>query len=103
MDRFRSLLVLVLAVPAFSRTPAVPDTVRVDGGQIAGTIADGVRIFKGIPFAAPPTGDLRWKPPQAVIAWSGVKTADTFSPECPQSPYAAGSAYAMPAAPTSED
>jgi para-nitrobenzyl esterase len=103
MDRFRSLLVLVLAVPAFSRTPAVPDTVRVDGGQIAGTIADGVRIFKGIPFAAPPTGDLRWKPPQAVIAWSGVKTADAFSPECPQSPYAAGSAYAMPAAPTSED
>jgi para-nitrobenzyl esterase len=97
------LLALALAGPARSRVPAAPEPVRVDGGQVAGTTADGVRIFKGIPFAAPPVGDLRWKPPQPVVAWSGVKAADTFSPECVQVPYPAGSAYAMAPVPTSED
>jgi para-nitrobenzyl esterase len=45
---------------------AGPTTIKVDGGQIAGTSADGVRIYKGIPFAAPPVGDLRWKAPTPV-------------------------------------
>jgi para-nitrobenzyl esterase len=103
MDFHRSLLVLALALSSPCRAQTAPDTVRVDGGQLAGMTTDGVRIFKGIPFAAAPTGDRRWKPPQPVVAWSGVKVADAFSPECPQSPYPAGSAYALPAAPTSED
>ncbi|HEV3062445.1 MAG TPA: carboxylesterase family protein [Vicinamibacterales bacterium] len=82
---------------------AAPEVVRVDGGQIAGVSAGGVRAFKGIPFAAPPVGDLRWKPPQPTVPWSGVKPADTFGPQCVQTPYAAGSVYTMEPAPQSED
>jgi para-nitrobenzyl esterase len=82
---------------------AAPDVVSVDGGKISGTSSAGVRGFKGIPFAAPPVGELRWKAPQPVVAWSGVKTADAFGPQCMQSPYPAGSPYATAAAATSED
>jgi para-nitrobenzyl esterase len=64
---------------------ATPDVVQVDGGQIAGVAADGVRAFKGIPFAAPPVGDLRWKPPQPVVAWTGEKSATGFGASCSQS------------------
>src|SRR4051812_29161200 len=70
---------------------AAADVVRVDGGRISGTTANGVRVFKGIPFAAPPVGELRWKPPQPVAAWNDVRAADTFGAECMQEPYPAGS------------
>src|SRR5262245_16495516 len=72
---------------------AAPDVVKVDGGQISGTVAEGVRIFKGIPFAAPPVGDLRWKPPQPAAAWTGVRKADAFGPMCMQQPYPESSPY----------
>jgi len=75
----------------------------VDGGQISGTSADGVRAYKGIPFAAPPVGELRWKAPQPVVAWTGVKQADAFGPQCMQQPYPANSPYATAPSPTSED
>ena len=45
----------------------------VTGGKIAGTAVDGLGEFKGIPFAAPPVGALRWRPPQPVKPWSGVR------------------------------
>jgi carboxylesterase type B len=44
----------------------------------------GVRQFLGIPFAAPPVGDLRWRPPQPLKPWTGVKKATTYMPNCPQ-------------------
>ena len=90
-------------VAAASIITAASDTVRVDGGEVAGVIADGVHVFKGIPFAAPPVGDLRWKAPQPVLPWSGVRNADTFGPQCVQTPYPAGSVYTMAPAPQSED
>ncbi len=62
------------------------DTVKVTGGSVQGVAAGNVVSFKGIPFAAPPTGDNRWRPPQAVKSWSGVKKADTFAPGCVQDP-----------------
>jgi para-nitrobenzyl esterase len=101
----RSAMALVgaLALGATYLVSAAPDTVRVDGGLISGIAADGVRVFKGLPFAAPPVGALRWKAPQPVVAWSGVKTADTFGPECLQQPYPTGSPYATAPQPTSED
>jgi para-nitrobenzyl esterase len=112
MFRRLTLLAAALAI-AFSgvafvttytvRSYAAPDMVRVDGGQISGATADGVRSFKGIPFAAPPLGDLRWKAPQPVVAWSGVRQCDAFGPECPQAPYPQGSMYATPPARQSED
>jgi para-nitrobenzyl esterase len=82
---------------------APPDVVRVDGGQISGTTVDGVRNFKGVPFAAPPVGSLRWKAPQPVLPWDGVRECNSFGPECPQAPYPQGSMYFTPPARQSED
>ena len=96
-------LVLVALFACAWVMAAAPDTITVDGGQISGASSDGVRVYKGIPFAAPPVGDLRWKAPQPVVAWSGVKNADTFGPQCVQQPYPAGSPYAMAPAPMGED
>jgi para-nitrobenzyl esterase len=79
------------------------DGLKIDGGLVAGTTSDGVRIFKGIPYAAPPTGDLRWKPPQPVVAWSGVRQADEFGSQCPQLPYAQDSPYYSPPRKEGED
>lgn len=52
----------------------------IEGGQVQGVLADnpGVYVYRGIPYAAAPIGDLRWKAPQPVVAWEGVKIADTF-------------------------
>lgn len=59
--------------------PATPGLVKVEGGLVQGIVEEGMTIYKGIPFAAPPVGDLRWKAPQPVIPWEGVLEADTFS------------------------
>lgn len=81
-----SLLVIVIITSvAFVVYDDVADdfkTIRVEGGTISGTKNDkgDVRIFKGIPFAAPPVGDLRWKAPALVVAWSGVKECTKFGP-----------------------
>ncbi|HEY3139091.1 MAG TPA: carboxylesterase/lipase family protein [Blastocatellia bacterium] len=79
------------------------DTIRVDGGSISGVEADGVRSYKGIPFAAPPVGELRWKAPQPVVAWQGVRKCDEFGADCPQAPYPQGSMYYSPPRNQSED
>ncbi|HEY7285374.1 MAG TPA: carboxylesterase family protein [Vicinamibacterales bacterium] len=100
--QFLSVAALALAT-SWIVVSAAPDTVKVDGGRIAGTAASGVRVFRGIPFAAPPVGDLRWKAPQPVSPWDGVRAADKFGPQCVQTPYPAGSVYAMEPAPQSED
>lgn len=57
---------------------------EVTGGTITGIHKNGLNIFKGIPFAAPPVGDLRWRAPQPVQPWSGVLKADKFSKSAPQ-------------------
>jgi len=65
--------------------------IRVDGGTIAGAPSSTdseVMAYRGIPFAAPPVGDLRWKPPQPVGPWGGVLQADSYGSVCPQLPYA---------------
>ena len=59
--------------------PSLTTTVDVTGGTIEGVALDGVFSYKGIPFAAPPVGDLRWKSPQPVVPWEGVKKADAFA------------------------
>src|SRR4029079_19373662 len=58
--------------------------VKVDSGQLQGVEADGVISFKGIPFAAPPVGELRWRPPQPTSKWTGVRQAAEFGPSCMQ-------------------
>src|SRR6476659_2652231 len=77
--------------------------IKVDGGVIAGTSANGVRAFTGVPFAAPPVGEWRWKPPQPVVAWSGVRKADATGARCQQTPYATSSVFYEPPETTSED
>lgn len=78
------LAVLLLVSGIHVRAQALPDTVRIDTGRIAGTTELGVRVFRGIPFAAPPVGALRWKPPQPAAAWDGVRACTAFGSICPQ-------------------
>ncbi len=65
---------------------ASPETVRISEGRLRGTVIDDVVSFKGIPFAAAPVGDLRWRAPQRVAAWSGVRDASAFGNACLQPP-----------------
>ena len=78
---------LVLALASLS-TAAGSDTVRTANGTLEGNLnsATGIRMFKGIPFAQPPVGDLRWKEPQPPKDWTGVRKADQFGPRCAQRP-----------------
>ena len=78
-----------LAVAGFAALPlfgGIQEPIKVEGGLISGTPGWGwgVREYLGIPFAAPPVGELRWKQPQAVVPWQGVRAADRFSPACMQ-------------------
>jgi para-nitrobenzyl esterase len=109
--QFAKPLVCVLCLAAFvggsDRARAEErDVVRLDSGPISGTrdAHDGkVRIYKGIPFAAPPTGKLRWQAPAPPESWSATRACTEFSPMCPQQPYPAGSLYAQSPQPQSED
>ncbi len=79
-----ALLVLAGAAQAYAQKPV---KVRLRAGQLEGTEQnDGVRVFRGIPFAAPPVGDLRWREPQPVKGWKGVRAAVDFAPRCMQLP-----------------
>jgi carboxylesterase type B len=69
-------------------------TVRTEGGLVAGS-GGVVRSFKGIPYAEPPTGDLRWRPPQPLKPWSGVKAATAFGADPPQAATSRTRATAM--------
>ena len=79
----KTLLAMCLLVssPSFA-----DDLVAVTGGVVAGTTSDDldVRIFKGVPFAAPPVGELRWRAPQPVPEWDSVFRADTWGTRCVQ-------------------
>ena len=92
--RFATMMALVSACgqpevasapPAASLDPGVP--VKVTGGEVVGALADGnpdIVAFQGVPFAAPPVGALRWKPPQPVIAWDGIRDATVPGASCMQ-------------------
>lgn len=73
------------------RTPLTSRTVRTKYGDVSGVIVtldskhlEPVEVFRGIPYASPPLGSLRFMPPVTGALWSGVKIADKFSPVCPQ-------------------
>jgi para-nitrobenzyl esterase len=66
---------------------AAQETVTIDTGKLKGAVADGVISFKGIPYAAPPVGDLRWRPPQPAAKWSGVREATAYGHDCMQLPF----------------
>jgi para-nitrobenzyl esterase len=80
---FLTALCLAAALP---RAASGADRVKIANGVIETTAepVSGVRSFKGIPFAQPPVGDLRWREPQPVKNWTGVRNADQFGPRCMQ-------------------
>jgi len=99
-----SLLTIVVLVPACLYAAA--DPIRVEQGKLAGAAGNNpdVRVYRGIPYALPPVGDLRWKPPQPPAPWQGVREAKEFGNACWQSPYpAAASIYQAKLPPLSED
>ena len=82
------MAIVVAGLARVGADAAFPDQVKVEGGAVKGAVADGVLSFKGIPFAAPPVGDLRWRPPQPVVPWTGVKEATAYGHDCAQKPVA---------------
>ena len=71
---------LAAALPASALV--AQDAVKISSGQIHGAVVGQVASFKGIPFAAPPVGDLRWRPPQPVQPWTGVRETVAYGPGC---------------------
>ena len=97
MKKLNSILLLMIVLMASCSNPVkeVNPVLTVDGGQIQGVLTDStqVMVYKGIPYAAPPVGDLRWKKPQPVVPWQGVKVMDTFSAASVQAAHNAGDFY----------
>lgn len=71
------VVLLALATTAFGQKPA---PVKTQHGLVQGVSSDGLTVYKGIPFAAPPVGDLRWRAPQPLQPWKGVKQAESYAP-----------------------
>ena len=83
----RTAAILLTLMTALTLRAAAADRVKIANGVIDGAGAQqstGVRVFRGIPFAQPPTGDLRWREPRPVKNWQGVKQATSFGPRCMQ-------------------
>ncbi|MBB3032517.1 carboxylesterase/lipase family protein [Alteriqipengyuania lutimaris] len=110
---FRSLAAAALSIGAGLLTLAAPAhaedgeevTIAAPAGSVRGEADGDVVSFKGIPYAAPPVGELRWQPPQEPAAWDGVRDGTKFGPACyqPTVPGAASSIYHEELGPMSED
>jgi para-nitrobenzyl esterase len=79
-------LVGTLGPAQVSASPAHEPVVRTDGGWVRGAAVDGTEQYLGIPYAAPPTGQLRWQAPRPAARWAGVRDATALGPICPQTP-----------------
>ena len=75
---FIAAIIMMFAIGSCGKQQ--PGKVKTDGGLLQGTIEGGLTVFKGIPFAAPPVGDLRWRAPQPAPKWEGVLEANKFAP-----------------------
>jgi para-nitrobenzyl esterase len=82
MSSMRYFILVALAVGSW--LPAAAAVVPTESGLIEGTREHGVEVYKGVPYAAPPTGALRWRDPQPIKAWKGVRKAAAFAPACMQ-------------------
>jgi para-nitrobenzyl esterase len=84
---FLSAAILAVAVAFGAAAEPFPSQVHTQSGVLAGASQDGVLSFKGVPFAAPPTGELRWRPPQPAASWQGVRQATAYGHDCMQKPF----------------
>lgn len=95
MPRCRSVAIVFLTTLALARAAvaALPEPITTTGGRLTGVSGarPDVRVFKGIPFAAPPVGERRWRAPQAPAPWSGIRAGDRFSANCMQRSAGGGS------------
>lgn len=81
------LALVSILLTAVASTAAAQDrapVVRVEQGRLAGAMENGVAVWRGVPYAAAPVADLRWRPPQAPARWQGVRAATALSPDCMQ-------------------
>jgi para-nitrobenzyl esterase len=76
--------VVIAACSSSNNDTSDPSIVSTTDGKVMGTVADNYRSFLGIPYAAPPVGDLRWKAPQPPASWSGTRDATKFGKRCAQ-------------------
>ena len=97
---FAAAAALLMAVPTAAQAGPVVDT---PAGRVRGVEQAGLRIFKGLPYAAAPIGWRRWKPPVALKPWQGVRDAAAFGPVCVQPKSRPGSIYAETYPAMSED
>lgn len=81
------LILLSLGSLRFATAESTTREVRIDSGAVAGVVADGVASWKGVPYAAPPVGDRRWREPQPVAPWTSVRPADAYGHDCMQEPF----------------
>ena len=77
----RNLIFVSFLVISVALVKAQPAPVKVKEGFLQGTFENGLTVYKGVPFAAPPVGDLRWRAPQPAAKWDGIHYADKFAPE----------------------
>jgi para-nitrobenzyl esterase len=104
MGRFWAVTAAVLAaVSGTAALAASPDTVRIDSGTLHGSVSGAIASFKGVPYAEPPVGALRWAPPHKATPWSTPKEAVAFGPSCPQGPPVTSLLAGATSGPTSED
>lgn len=105
MKKVLFLCLIVFLGRAQSKAPF--ETVRTQNGLVSGIYSNGVNVFKGIPFAAPPVGKLRWKAPQPAASWQGIRKCNTFSASAMQAKPAPFMMYTAeflaPPEPLSED
>ncbi len=94
--------VCMMVMAGHAAFAAISGPVKTDDGMVQGSVDGDLAVFKGIPFAAPPVGDLRFKPPAPVQKWSGIKKTTAFAPACMQNS-AANPRLGLPALTVSED
>jgi para-nitrobenzyl esterase len=102
---FAGPLLTAAAIPPGSASPAHPDplTVTAPAGAVRGRAEGEILTFKGMPYAAPPTGQNRWRPPLPAAPWTGVREAGNYGPACVQPTPGAPHIYSDDLGPTSED
>lgn len=86
-----SAVILILCINLTAQSQTQTPEVSFSSGIVKGTIEDNIAVFRGIPYAAPPVGEFRWRPPQPVLSWKGVRDATIPCAECAQAGWSKGS------------